>query len=84
MALGLTLFEFERPVLIQNSRNKGRVYLVHCYRHGGPIPTSLVVPSIGDVVPSAGAGVSVAVDPSLNDGRGYSGRLKVLDGSLGR
>lgn len=36
MALGLTLFEFERPVLIQNSRNKSRVYLIHRYRHGGP------------------------------------------------
>jgi len=84
MTLGHTLFKFERPVLVQNSRNKGRVYFVHRYRHRGPIPASLVVPSIGDVVPSAGPGVSVAADPSLNDSRGYSSRLKVLDGSLGR
>ena len=48
MALGHTLFEFERPVLIQNSRNKGRVYLVHRYHYRGPIPASLVVPSFGD------------------------------------
>jgi hypothetical protein len=78
------LFEFERPVLIENSRNKDRVYLVHRYRHLGPIPTSLVVPSTGDAVPSTGAAVSVAADPSLNDDRRYSSHLKVLDGSLGR
>ena len=84
MALGLTLFEFERPVLIQNSRNKGRVYLVHCYRHGGPIPASLVVPSTCDAMPSTGAAVSVAAGPSLNDDRRYTSYLKVLDGCLGR
>ena len=83
MALGHTFFEFERPVLIQNPRNKGRVYLVHRDRHRGPIPASLVVPSIGDAAPSTGATVSVATDPSLNDGRRYSSHLKVLDGSLG-
>ena len=77
------LFEFERPVLIQNSRNKGRVYLVHRYRYRGPIPASLVVPSIGDAVPSTGVAVSVAAGPSLNHSRRYSSHLKVLDGSLG-
>ena len=84
MALGHTLFEFERPVLIQNSRNKGRVYFVHRYRHRGPIPASLVVPSTGDAVPSTGVAVSVAADPSLNDDRRYSSHFKVLDGCLGR
>ena len=84
MALGHTFFEFERPVLIQNPRNKGRVYLVHRYRHRGPIPASLVVPSIGDAVPSTGVAISVAAGPSLNHDRRYSSHLKVLDGSLGR
>jgi hypothetical protein len=43
MALGDTLFKFERAVLIEDSRDDGRMYLVHCHRDRGS--RSLALPS---------------------------------------
>ena len=81
MALGGAVFDFERAISVENSRDGARVHLVHDHHYRGPPPTSLVMSPAGAAVVTE---IRVAPDLAPDDSGGYMSHLKILDGCVGR